>query len=424
MPDLSTRNARKKLAARGAPYWQRIARGRALGYVATKGSRNPGRWQVRVAAGGTTSGYKFSSLGAADDLPHQQSDGVEVLSYADALAKATAWDPYAHEPAEADGQHDAGTVGHVVERYLAWFKEHRKSYERTKAQAEAHILDSDLAEVPVERLTVGRLQRWLADLAAKGARVRTRPGEKQRHRERDERARRATANRVWTILRAALNRAWRDGTIDCSPIWRRVETYNGVGKAKTRWLDTGEIERLMNAIDDPEFRALVSGALATGCRYGELTRMLAEDVDLDAGSVLVRESKATGSRHVFLSDEGLAFLESLVAGRDGREPLFQHKGREWRPTEQTRPMRTACEVASIEDASFHTLRHTYASLYLMAGGGLADLARQLGHTTTRMVETTYGHLADEWRAERAKRFAPSLGLEHGKVRRLRKKVAK
>lgn len=58
----------------------------------------------------------------------------------------------------------------------------------------------------------------------------------------------------------------------------------------------------------------------------------------------------------------------------------------------------------------------------MAGGGLSDLARQLGHSTTRMVETTYGHLADSWRAERARQFAPALGLKGGKVRRLRKRA--
>jgi hypothetical protein len=39
-----------------------------------------------------------------------------------------------------------------------------------------------------------------------------------------------------------------------------------------------------------------------------------------------------------------------------------------------------------------------------------------------MVETTYGHLADSWRAERARQFAPALGLKGGKVRRLRKRA--
>lgn len=47
----------------------------------------------------------------------------------------------------------------------------------------------------------------------------------------------------------------------------------------------------------------------------------------------------------------------------------------------------------------------------MSGGSLVALAKQLGHTTTRMVEKHYGHLAESWRAEEARKHAPSLDLE-------------
>jgi len=46
----------------------------------------------------------------------------------------------------------------------------------------------------------------------------------------------------------------------------------------------------------------------------------------------------------------------------------------------------------------------------MSGGSLVALAKQLGHTTTRMVEKHYGHLAESWRAEEARKYAPSLGI--------------
>lgn len=49
----------------------------------------------------------------------------------------------------------------------------------------------------------------------------------------------------------------------------------------------------------------------------------------------------------------------------------------------------------------------------MSGGSLVALAKQLGHTTTRMLEKHYVHLADSWRAEEARKHAPSLGLKGG-----------
>jgi len=82
----------------------------------------------------------------------------------------------------------------------------------------------------------------------------------------------------------------------------------------------------------------------------------------------------------------------------------------WGAAHQDRRMRTACEVARIEPGvSFHILRHTYASHYLMGGGSLPALAAQLGHADTRMTVLHYGHLADSWRAEEARQYGPTFG---------------
>ncbi len=55
-------------------------------------------------------------------------------------------------------------------------------------------------------------------------------------------------------------------------------------------------------------------------------------------------------------------------------------------------MRAAYEIAGIEPPiSFHILRHTYASLYLMSGGSVPALAAQLGHADTRMTMKQMGN---------------------------------
>ena len=143
---------------------------------------------------------------------------------------------------------------------------------------------------------------------------------------------------------------------------------------------------------------------------------------------LPREGPADWSRRCRYGAESLVqvltatpppLFESLTAGREGSERVFTRRGAPWGKSEQQQRMRTACKSARIKPSlTFHGLRHSYASLYLMGGGGLPDLAKQLGHSTTRMVERHYGHLADAWRAERARDYAPSLGLGRGKVRRL------
>ena len=74
-------------------------------------------------------------------------------------------------------------------------------------------------------------------------------------------------------------------------------------------------------------------------------------------------------------------------------------------------MREACIRAGITPlASFHTLRHTYASLSIMAGGPLLVVAANLSHSDTRMVEKHYGHLAADYVAREIRKAAPRFDL--------------
>ena len=115
----------------------------------------------------------------------------------------------------------------------------------------------------------------------------------------------------------------------------------------------------------------------------------------DVGTLLIRTSKTGKPRHVILTDEARGFFESITAGRDGNEMLL---GREWGLGSQGKPMREACRRAKIDPPiSIHGLRHTYASLAIMNAVPMLIVAKNLGHTDTRMIETHYGHLGPELR---------------------------
>src|SRR5262249_7486215 len=157
-------------------------------------------------------------------------------------------------------------------------------------------------------------------------------------------ARRASTNRTWTVLRAALNHAFHDGKIESDAAWRKVKPYKGVDAARIRYLTVAEAVRLIGAAD-PEFRPLVQAALQTGCRYGELIRLEVRDFNSDAGTLAIRRSKSGHARHVHLTDEGRQLFTVLTAGRGDRELILQKDGAPWRAAHQVRPMRDACAGA-------------------------------------------------------------------------------
>ena len=112
------------------------------------------------------------------------------------------------------------------------------------------------------------------------------------------RRRRASANRTLTILKAALNRAWREGKIPSDEVWRRVEPFEEADAARVRYLTVAEAKRLLNACE-PDFRRLAQAALVTGARYGELIALRASDFSPDSGTIHVRTSKSGKGRHSF-----------------------------------------------------------------------------------------------------------------------------
>ena len=114
-----------------------------------------------------------------------------------------------------------------------------------------------------------------------------------------------------------------------------------------------------------------------------------------------------------LADEGVKLFERLAAGRVSAAPMLERAdGSRWLSSQQGRPMAEACRSGHIDPpANFHALRHTYASHAIMNGAPLFVVARNLGHSTTTMVEKHYGHLAPSYIADAIRAAAPRFGYE-------------
>jgi integrase len=233
------------------------------------------------------------------------------------------------------------------------------------------------------------------------------------------RRRKVSANRLLSLLKAALNYAFTEGNAASDAEWRRVKPFKDVNQPRANYLTLAECKRLINAAD-PEFRLLVRAGLETGARYSHLARLRVNDFNPDSGTVHFRPQGQPGKRgrgfHVVLTEDGQEFFAELVAGRSGNEPLLR---REWNPSDQQRRMKAACERAKIDPpVGFHQLRHTWASHAVMGGMPLPVVAKNLGHSDTRMVERHYGHLAPSYVAETVRKHAPRFGKTPSNVRAL------
>lgn len=405
---LESRSARQKLAARNAPYWSVISPGLALGY--RKGSRG-GAWLARCYD--EVTGRRVQDrLCATDDVI--DADGTSVLNFWQAQERARAW--YARTMRQLSGLDEvpAGpyTVAAAMRDYLEWMEAHRRSADDYRRQAKALILPK-LGDIELTKLTAARLRQWHVDLTKVGPRKRVPKGHAPVTRPlgtdpEAQRRRRATANRVLSILKAALNFAWREGKTPSDDAWRRVRPFHRADAARTGYLSVKDARRLLDAASDEAFRDLMRAGLLTGARYGEITALTVGDYDHRNGMVRIGQSKSGKPRHIVLNEEGTALFRRLTKDRDLDEVIFLTKnGTRWYKTCQHRLMRKACARAGLKKPiSFHQLRHTWASLSLMAGAPHVVVAKNLGHADTRMVEKHYGHLAQSYISDTIRRTSP------------------
>ena len=414
--DMSTQTARRRLKPRANrnPYWRALGDQRFLGYRPSR--TGPGKWIARVYREGQ---YEEEALALADD--GLMADGQSTLDYRQAIDAALAWCREAEKgPQPLPLPHYL--VKDAARDYLDWYRAHRRAPEDAERRIASAILP-EFGEIPVAELSTSQLRGWHQELAARPARLRPNKDGHYRTRategEDGNRKRRNSANRYLTTLKALLNFAVSDGKVPLSAAaaWKAVKPFRGADKPRIRHFEAGEIARLLNSCDH-DFRRLVSGALLTGARYGELVSARVSDYSVRG---YLEVSGKTGRRTIYLNEEGDAFFRSLVAGRPGDQPLFRRAdGESWGKSHQTRRMLEAVARANIAAPNnFHILRHTYASMYLMAGGSLEGLARQLGHEDTRMTIRNYAHLAESWRSAEAKRAAPSFGVMPENVTALR-----
>jgi integrase len=133
----------------------------------------------------------------------------------------------------------------------------------------------------------------------------------------------------------------------------------------------------------PRLHALVTVALHTGMRHGELVGLVWSRIDFSRGVIQLEKTKAGRRREIPMNR---AVYDALSALPKSGERVF--------PSTYRTAFGHAVERAKIEDFTFHGLRHTFASWLTMKGRPLKEVSELLGHSSVKMTER-YAHLAPE-----------------------------
>ena len=164
---------------------------------------------------------------------------------------------------------------------------------------------------------------------------------------------------------------------------------------RTRRLVDDEHQHLIEAASvdrGGKIGPLVTWAIETAMRRGEIAAMRWEHLDRRARVLLIPETKTGTPRRIPLSTAALAVLDGLAQRIDGRV---------WgmRPDSISQAFERVCGAAGIEGLTFHDLRHEATSRLFEKGLNPMEVAAITGHKTLQMLKR-YTHLRAEDLVER------------------------
>jgi integrase len=201
-----------------------------------------------------------------------------------------------------------------------------------------------------------RLSRWRTAFGDQDANtITTRQIERVLADLQGERRQPATVLRYLTVLKAVFNRGKRLGLLRENPAAHvQAPKPNNV---LVRYLTASQEAHLLAALP-ARVQPIVSTALHTGLRQGELLRLRWADIDWTVGVLTIHETKTGERRRVPMN----SVMQTLLTGlRDAGTPastdrVFPHDHRSLRRT-----FAKAVDRAGLAPFRFHDLRHTFAS---------------------------------------------------------------
>lgn len=208
-----------------------------------------------------------------------------------------------------------------------------------------------------------------------------------------------TADTYCQTFRTMLNEAVREGLIDKNP-WNRLETTEKIKKpeSKREYLTIDEIQSMI-ATDCPN--ALVKRAYLfscfTGLRISDVRNLKWGDVYHENGQTFVSVvmKKTTKPLYIPLSGQALKWMPE----QDGSESGDHVFGNLVNYGNVNENLKKWAEAAGIrKHISYHTSRHSFATMMLTLGADLYTVSKLLGHSSVRHTQI-YARIIDRKKDE-------------------------
>ncbi len=359
--------------------------------------RVPGGKQNRITIGKHTDYTSAQAREKADSLRRQWKDGINLKP-----------DKQASSVEQSAGDKIHTLRSFFDEIFKPWAESHLKAYKATFC----HFARFEyMADTPLVEFTGAMFEDWKTKRLSAGIKN-------------------STINRNLSMIHSVFSHALNRELIEKHPL-AKVKKLKEDPTPIVRYLKEDEEGRLMKALDDREeeirssrerhniwrternyepypdlrcihfadhLKPMIILSLNTGIRWGELTKLTWQDVNLKNPMLSINglNTKNGKTRYIPLNKVAVGTLEKWQKQQSTNTLVFP--GNEEKPLDNLdKSYAKILKAANITSFRWHDLRHTFASRLVMAGVDLNTVRELLGHSD---INTTlrYAHLAPQHKA--------------------------
>ena len=160
-------------------------------------------------------------------------------------------------------------------------------------------------------------------------------------------------------------------------------------------LSREEINKIIENITNTKHRLMVMISYGSGLRVSEVVNLKVKDVNIDELLIHIKEAKGMKDRITVFSEKILNEIKNAIAGKDKDDFVFESErgGKLTTATAQKVFIKSLKKSGINKPATFHSLRHSFATHLLENGVDIRYVQELLGHSNIRTTQI-YTHVTN------------------------------
>jgi len=153
-------------------------------------------------------------------------------------------------------------------------------------------------------------------------------------------------------------------------------------------LSKDEIYKIIECIKNPKHKLLISLSYGSGLRVSEVINLKVKDLDLDELTIHVKLAKGAKDRITIVPRRLKTDIQNLITGKTSESFVFEsERGGKLTSRTAQKVFTNSLKRSEIKkDATFHSLRHSFATHLLENGTDVRYVQELLGHANIRTTQ--------------------------------------